>query len=117
MKSLGMDNVFVIAMVFSYFRIPAAYQHRVLFWGIVRALVMRAVMIAAGVALIEQFHWVLYVFGAVLIVSGVRMAVARHAPEPGRNPIIALASRLMPVTPELAGERLVVALRSTHSVR
>jgi hypothetical protein len=77
----------------------------------VGALVIRAVMIAAGVALIEErFHWGLYVFGAVLIVSGVRMAVARHAPEPGRNPIIALARRLMPVTPELAGERLVVRI-------
>lgn len=66
----------------TYFGIPALYQHRVLFWGIVGALVMRAVMILAGIALIERFHWILYVFGAFLIVSGVRMAMARHAPDP-----------------------------------
>jgi tellurite resistance protein TerC len=107
-KSLGMDNVFVIAMIFSYFRIPAEYQHRVLFWGIVGAIAMRALMILAGVALIHRFHWTLYVFGAFLIVSGLRMATAREAPDPERNPAIRLARRLLPVTPALAGERLVV---------
>ena len=109
-KSLGMDNVFVIAMIFSYFGIPAMYQHRVLFWGIVGALVMRAVMILAGVALIQRFDWILYVFGAFLIVSGLRMAIAPHAPEPERNPVIALARRLFPVTHDLAGERFVVRI-------
>ena len=109
-KSLGMDNVFLIAMIFSYFGIPAMYQHRVLFWGIVGALVMRAVMILAGVALIQRFDWILYVFGAFLIVSGLRMAVAPHAPEPERNPVIALARRLFPVTHDLAGERFVVRI-------
>jgi len=107
-KSLGMDNVFLIAMIFSYFGIPAIYQHRVLFWGIVGALVMRAMMILAGVALIQRFDWTLYVFGAFLIVSGVRMAVARHAPNPQRNPLIALAKRLLPVTDDLASERFIV---------
>ena len=109
-KSLGVDNVFLIAMIFSYFGIPAMYQHRVLFWGIVGALVMRAVMILAGVALIERFDWILYVFGAFLIVSGLRMAVATHAPEPQRNPAIALARRLFPVTPDLADEHFVVRI-------
>jgi TerC family integral membrane protein len=109
-KSLGMDNVFIIAMIFSYFGIPAMYQHRVLFWGIVGALVMRAVMILAGVALIQRFDWILYVFGAFLIVSGLRMAIAQHAPEPERNPIIALARRLFPITHELAGERFVARI-------
>ena len=107
-KSLGMDNVFVIAMIFSYFGIPAMYQHRALFWGIVGAVAMRAVMIIAGVALIERFHWTLYVFGAFLIVSGLRMAMAREAPDPERNPVIRLARQFLPVTPTLAGERLVV---------
>lgn len=107
-KSLGMDNVFVIAMIFSYFGIPAMYQQRVLFWGIVGAVAMRAVMIIAGVALIERFHWTLYVFGAFLIVSGLRMAMAREAPDPERNPVMRLARRFLPVTPTLAGERLVV---------
>src|SRR5258707_472726 len=78
-KSLGMDNVFVIAMIFSSFGIPAKHQHRVLFWGIVGALVMRAAMILAGAALIERFHWILYVFGIFLIVTGVRMILAGHA--------------------------------------
>ena len=109
-KSLGMDNVFVIAMIFSYFGIPVLYQHRVLFWGIVGALAMRAVMILAGVALIQRFHWILYVFGAFLIVSGVRMAMARHTPDPKKNPIIALARRLLPVTDNLVGERLAVRI-------
>src|ERR1700731_4084290 len=77
-KSLGLDNVFAIAMIFTYFRIPPVYQHRVLFWGVVGALVMRAVMILAGVALIERFNWILYLFGAFLIVSGAKMAVTRH---------------------------------------
>ena len=114
-KSLGMDNVFVIAMIFSYFGIPVLYQHRVLFWGIVGALAMRAVMILAGVALIQRFHWILYVFGAFLIVSGIRMAMARHTPDPKKNPIIALARRLLPVTDNIVGERLAVRRAAASS--
>jgi tellurite resistance protein TerC len=109
-KSLGLDNVFVIAMIFTYFRIPPVYQHRVLFWGVVGALVMRAVMILAGVALIERFDWILYLFGAFLIVSGAKMALTRHAPDLEKNPVIALARQLLPVTRNLAGERLVVRI-------
>jgi tellurite resistance protein TerC len=109
-KSLGLDNILVIAMIFSYFRIPSQYQHRILFWGVVGALVMRAVMIVAGVALIQRFEWILYLFGAVLLVSGARMAFARDGPDPEKNPVIALARRLLPVTHELAGERLAVRI-------
>ena len=109
-KSLGLDNILVIAMIFSYFRIPSQYQHRVLFWGVVGALVMRAVMIVAGVALIQRFEWILYLFGAVLLVSGARIALARDGPDPEKNPVIALARRLLPVTHELAGERLAVRI-------
>jgi tellurite resistance protein TerC len=97
-------------MIFFYFAIPAKYQHRVLFWGIGGALVMRAVMILAGVALIERFHWTLYVFGTFLIISGARMAAARHAPDPARNPVIKLARRFFPVTPDLEEERFVARI-------
>jgi tellurite resistance protein TerC len=109
-KSLGLDNVFVIAMIFTYFRIPSLYQHRVLFWGVVGALAMRAVMILAGIVLIERFSWILYLFGALLIVSGVRMALAQHPPNLEKNPAIALARWLLPVTHNLAGERLAVRI-------
>jgi TerC family integral membrane protein len=109
-KSLELDNVFAIAMIFTYFRIPALYQHRVLFWGVVGALVMRAVMILAGVALIERVSWILYVFGAFLIASGVKMALERHAPDPERNLAIVLARRRLPVTHDLAGERFAVRI-------
>jgi tellurite resistance protein TerC len=109
-KSLGLDNILVIAIIFEYFRIPALYQHRVLFWGVVGALLMRAVMILAGVALIQRFNWVLYLFGAFLIVSGAKMALARDGPDPEKNPVIALARRLLPVTHNLAGERLAVRI-------
>jgi tellurite resistance protein TerC len=109
-KSLGLDNILVIAIIFEYFRIPALYQHRVLFWGVVGALLMRAVMILAGVALIQRFNWVLYLFGAFLIVSGAKMALARDGPDPKKNPVIALARRLLPVTHNLAGERLAVRI-------
>ena len=109
-KSLGLDNVFVIAAIFSYFRIPAIYQHRVLYWGIVGALAMRAAMILAGVALIQRFNWILYLFGAFLIVSGVKMALAQHAPDPEKNLIITLARRLLPVAQNLDGEWLVVRI-------
>jgi tellurite resistance protein TerC len=106
-KSLGMDNVLVIAMVFSSVGIPPAYQHRVLFWGIVGALAMRAVMILAGVALIERFHWTLYVFGAFLIVSGIRLARGRHAPNPEQSTVIRMARRWLPITTRLDGQQLV----------
>lgn len=109
-KSLGVDNIVLIAMIFSYFRIPAMYQHRVLFWGVAGALVMRGAMILVGVALIERFHWILYVFGGFLIVIGIRMALARNAPDPANNPVIALVKRLLPVTHNLAGERLVIRI-------
>ena len=87
-KSLAVDNVFVIVMIFGYFAVPRAYQHRVLFYGVLGALVFRAVLIAAGAALIDRFHWVLYVFGAFLVITGVRMV--RHRDQhvdPSRNPV------------------------------
>jgi tellurite resistance protein TerC len=106
-KSLSVDNVFVWAVIFSSFAVPAAYQFRVLFWGIFGALALRGVFIFAGVALLERFHWVLYVFGAFLVITAVR--IARHdEPEihPERNPVLRLMGRLIPSTTEYDGQRL-----------
>ena len=108
-QSLSLDNVFVIALIFSYFRVPLAYQHRVLFWGILGALVMRGAMIGLGAALITRFDWVIYVFGGILIVTAARMLMAGdEEPEPEKNWLIRVARRLYPVTPELHGERFFV---------
>lgn len=97
--SLSVDNMFVIATIFGYFNVPLQQQHRVLFWGIMGALVLRGVMIAIGVALVSQFEWVLYVFGALLIVTAIKMAMARsEALHPERNFAVRLARRFYPVT-------------------
>ena len=107
-KSLGLDNLFFIALIFSYFRIPTAYQHRVLYWGILGAVIMRAAMILAGTALIERVDWILYLFGVVLIMSGVRMGLVGLPPDLEKNPIITLIRRYFPVLPKFAGERFLV---------
>jgi tellurite resistance protein TerC len=108
-QSLSLDNVFVIALIFSYFRIPLAYQHRVLFWGILGALVMRGIMIALGSALIARFDWVVYVFGGILILTAARMLISgEEEPEPEKNWLIRLARRVYPVAPDLHGERFFV---------
>ncbi len=105
--SLSMDNVFIIALIFSYFRIPAQHQHRVLFWGILGALVMRGLMIGLGVALISMVHWILWVFGAFLLYSGVKMIFVETKVDPEKNRVLQLARRFYPVTPELDGQRFV----------
>ena len=98
-KSLSIDNIFVMIMIFAYFRVPDAYQHKVLFWGILGALVMRVIFIFAGIELIHRFHWLIYVFGGFLIVTGIRMVTsADHELEPEKNPLIKLARRIFPVT-------------------
>jgi tellurite resistance protein TerC len=97
--SLSVDNIFVFVLIFSYFRIPEKYQHRVLFWGIIGALVMRGTMIAGGSYLIERFHWVIYIFGAFLVFTGIRMATQDATDiEPEANPILRLLRRHLPVT-------------------
>ena len=106
-KSLSIDNVFVWAVLFSYFAVPREYQFRVLFWGIFGALVMRAIFIFAGVALLERFEWVLYLFGAFLIVTAVR--IARHDEtevHPDRNPVLKLMRRIVPSTSEYDGQKM-----------
>jgi tellurite resistance protein TerC len=108
-KALSVDNIFVFVVIFSAFRVPARYQHRVLFWGVLGALIMRGAMIAAGAYLIHQFHWVLYVFGGLLVVTGVRMAMqADHAVEAESNIATRLLRRLMPVTEAYHGQRFFV---------
>jgi len=108
-KSLSMDNVFVIAMVFSYFAIPRAYQHRVLFWGILGVIVLRALMIALGAALLHQFSWIMYVFGAFLAFTGIKMAFAGdHAPNLDANPMLKWLRRHLRVTPTLQGNAFFV---------
>jgi len=108
-KSLSVDNIFVFLLVFSYFGVPPLYQHKVLFWGILGALIMRAIFIAAGVTLIEKFHWIIYIFGAFLIFTGVRMALQKGRKiHPERNPVLRLFRRWVPVTEDYAEGRLLV---------
>lgn len=98
--SLSLHNLFVFLLIFSYFKVSPTLQHRVLYWGILGALVMRAVMIAGGVALISKFHWVIYVFGAFLVFTGIKMLFSgdQHV-EPDKNPVVRLARKIFPVTP------------------
>jgi tellurite resistance protein TerC len=108
-KSLSVDNIFVFVLIFTYFAVPSIYQHRVLFWGVLGALVMRGVMIAAGAALIKEFHWVIYIFGGFLIFTGIRMAMHRNEEmHPERNPVVRLVRRVIPVTSEYHGQRFFV---------
>ena len=105
--SLSMDNVFVIALIFAYFRIPREHQHRVLYWGILGALIMRGLMIGLGIALITLVDWVLYVFGAFLLYSGFRMLFVQTEVHPENNRVVKWVRKLYPVTPELHGQRFM----------
>ena len=110
-KSLAMDNVFVIAMIFGYFAIPQKYQHRVLFWGILGVIVLRAIMIAGGAALVSEFRWILYIFAAFLILTGIKMiAMADKSHDLADNPLLRLLKRRLRVTDEFHGERFFVKL-------
>lgn len=115
-KSLSLDNIFVIAMIFGFFKIPAIYQHRVLFWGILGALVMRGVMIALGAALIHQFSWITYVFGAILFITAIKMLVQREDNfDPEHNWLIRLARRVMPATSDMSGGHFLTKINGvTH---
>jgi tellurite resistance protein TerC len=105
-KSLAVDNIFVIALIFSYFAVPAVYQHRILFWGILGALVMRGAFIAAGAYVLHQWHWVIYVFGGILLVTGVKMALRKdEAIDPEHNPVVRLARRWLPLTSRYDGQK------------
>jgi len=102
---LSVDNVFVFIVIFQYFRVEPRYQHRVLFWGIIGAVVMRAIFIFAGISLINAFHWIIYVFGAFLVYTGIKLAVPKKADgfEPEKNPAVKLARKFLPVTDRFEG--------------
>jgi tellurite resistance protein TerC len=107
--SLSVDNIFVFVLIFGYFAVPAQYQHRVLFWGILGALIMRGLMIGAGAALLHEFHWVIYIFGAILVVSGIRMATqGEHTIEMERNFAVRTFRRFFRVTPEFREQKFFV---------
>jgi tellurite resistance protein TerC len=110
-KSLAMDNVFVIAMIFTYLVVPRQYQHRVLFWGVLGVIVLRAIMIGLGTAIVQQFGWVLYVFAAFLIFTGIKMWVLADKPmDIGGNPVLRFVRRHMRVTEKPHGHRFFVRL-------
>lgn len=114
-KALSVDNIFVFIMIFSYFQIPSKYQHRVLFWGILGALVMRAIFIFAGVAMIEKFHFTIYIFGALLIYTGYKMFFHHSIKiEPDKNPVVRFFKKFMPVVPELRGDKFFVRENGTR---
>ena len=104
--ALSVDNLFVFLLLFGFFKVPPPLQHRVLFWGIIGALVMRAMMIGAGAVLLARFHWIIYIFGAFLLFTGIRMLLQKDTEmEPGRNPVLKLVRRLVPVTDHFEGDR------------
>jgi tellurite resistance protein TerC len=108
-KSLSVDNVFVFALIFSYFAVPGRYQYRVLFWGVVGALVLRAIFIALGAQLLERYDWMVHVFGIFLIYTGIRMAFHRDEEvHPERNPVLLLVRRMLPMTADFQGQRFFV---------
>jgi tellurite resistance protein TerC len=108
-KSLSVDNIFVFVLIFTFFAVPAAYQHRVLFWGIIGALIMRGTLIAVGATLLKEFHWIIYIFGAFLIFTGIRMALHRTEEiHPERNPLIKLVRRIIPVTDNYEGDKFFI---------
>ncbi len=116
-KSLSIDNIFIFVLIFAAFNVPAAYQHRVLFWGVLGALVMRGILIAVGSVLLDDFHWILYVFGIFLIITGIRMTVQRETSvHPERNPILKLVRRIVPVTQEYERDRFFVRNAGTLAV-
>ena len=108
-ESLSIDNLFIIALILGFFNVPAVQQHRVLFWGILGALVLRGVMIGVGAALVAQFHWVLYIFGAFLVVTGIKMLVTdEDEANLERNLFVRVMRRMMPVTTRFYGQRFLV---------
>src|SRR5512145_1006247 len=108
-KSLSVDNIFVFILIFSFFAVPSAYQHRVLFWGILGALIMRGTLIAVGAALLHEFHWIIYIFGAFLIFTGIRMAWQHDENvEPDKNPVVRFFRKFMPVTENFEEDKFFI---------
>lgn len=116
-KALSVDNIFVFLMIFTFFQVPQQYQHRVLFWGIIGALVMRAIFIFAGVALIERFHFTIYIFGAILIYTGIKMFQHTDVKiEPDKNPVIRFFKRIMPVTKDFQEDRFFARIDGKRAI-
>ncbi len=114
--SLSVDNLFVFLLIFRYFRVPADQQHKVLFWGILGALVMRAIFIVAGVGLIRRFHWIIYLFGALLVYSGIKFLRQENANiHPEKNPVLRIFRRLMPVTKDYVDGKFFVRQRGLYA--
>lgn len=112
-KSLSVDNLFVFIMIFSFFNVKPEYQHKVLFWGILGALIMRAVFIFAGVALISKFHWIIYIFGAFLIFTGIKMLFHKDQEiAPDKNPLVRLFKKFFPVSDQMHGGNFFVRINS-----
>lgn len=110
-KSLSVDNLFVFIMIFTYFNVNPKYQHKILFWGILGALVMRAIFIFAGVALITKFHWIIYIFGGFLVFTGIKMLFHKDENiEPDKNPLVRLFKKFMPVTTVQEGDRFFLKI-------
>ncbi len=109
--SLSMDNVFVIALIFGYFKVPSAFQHRVLFWGIIGALIMRGIMIGVGAALVREFEWTLIVFGGFLVFSGIKLLLTKEeSVEPGKNILMRLTRKFLPVSPSYDGQHFITTV-------
>ncbi|WP_371345003.1 TerC family protein [Ancylobacter sp. IITR112] len=114
-KALSIDNVFVISLIFSYFAIPRIYQYRALVWGIIAVLVLRGIMIGVGAALVQEYDWVLLLFGAFLVATGIKMLIVKEGEQDiSKNPVVRLLSRILRVTPQLHGQRFIV--RQPHPV-
>jgi len=110
-KALSADNIFVFAVLFNYFAVPPEYRHRVLFWGVLGAIVFRLTFILAGTALLKKFHWVIYIFGIIVIISGVKLLMRKEEEiHPERNPVLRLARRFLPITPNYHGQKFFVWL-------
>lgn len=108
-KSLSVDNIFVFILIFSYFNVPSIYQHKVLFWGIIGALIMRMIFIFAGVALINEFHWLIYIFAVFLVFTGIKMLLqAEPKINPDKNPVVRLLKKIFPVTESFQGDSFFV---------
>jgi tellurite resistance protein TerC len=108
-KSLSVDNIFVFVLLFTTFGVPATYQHRVLFWGVLGALLLRGLLIVIGTVLLEEFHWIIYLFGAFLIIAGIRMTFHKEAEiHPERNLVLKLVRRIVPITTDYVGDRFVI---------
>jgi tellurite resistance protein TerC len=116
-KSLSLDNIFVIALIFKFFRVPLQFQHRVLFWGILGALILRGVMIGAGVTLVQRFSWAIYVFGGFLILTAVKMLISPDSePDLENNRLVKIVRRLYPVSPALEGHNFFTRINGARAI-